>query len=522
VLAATKAASARRRSNSHLNGTAPPRLRKDPEEPIQRGARLAASPVGRSGAGARRGRRALLQSNSVNQPRQWRLWRRSGRFRLGGLVQNSLVYTAGRGLRMSLGFLTWLAAARLYPASQVGIATSAISAMMLCGQIGILGIDLAVVALFPEHHRRPAPLIDTAITVAVIASLLCGLIFVGIAAAGLHSLRVLATNPVYTALFLTLTALCAAWWVMDQTGVALRRSDHVLVRALADGSLTITGVAVLGILGMTGAGSILLAWVAAAIAACTIGLLQINRATGGYRFRPRLDRPLTRRLLIVGLPNFALSASDMAPGLILPLVAAAALSTRAAAYWYAVWMMAFAAYTIPMSFGLHLFAEIADQFSEVAVHCRRALRTGVAFGSAATAVLVVLGPVLLQFLGPAYAAHGVTPLRLAALAVVPMVFMKTYLFACRALRLIAEGTVAATVSGVLAVGLAIPTAKAFGLPGIAEAWLATQLLSALWAVFRLRALTAGGGRSPRPQPTSSEAALTPARTEPVASPSGVV
>jgi O-antigen/teichoic acid export membrane protein len=423
---------------------------------------------------------------------------------------------------MSMGFFTWLAAARLYPASQVGIATSAISAMTLCGLIGILGVDLAVVALFPEHRDRPAQLIDTAITVAVIASACCALIFVGIAAAGLHSLRVLASNPVDTALFLVLTALCAAWWVMDQTGVALRRSDHVLVRALADGSLTILGVAVLGIIGVTEAGAILSAWVAA-IVACTMGLVQISRATGGYRFRPRLGRRLTSRLLRVGLPNFALTASDTAPGLILPIVAATALSTRFAAYWYAVWMMAFAAYTIPMSFGLHLFAEIADESSEVAMHSRRALRSGIAFGSVATVALVVLGPIFLRFLGPAYALHGAVPLRLAALAVVPMVVTKTYLFACRALRLIAEGTLAATVSGVLAVGLAIPGARAFGLSGIAEAWLAAQLLSAAWAGFRLRSLIGDKPRSHRSHDAPpTDPALTPARTPPIASPPSVL
>jgi len=210
--------------------------------------------------------------------------------------------------------------------------------------------------------------------------------------------------------------------------------------------------------------------------------------------------------------------------LILPIVAATALSTRFAAYWYAVWMMAFAAYTIPMSFGLHLFAEIADESSEVAMHSRRSLRSGIAVGSAATVALVVLGPILLHFLGPAYASHGVTSLRLAALAVVPMVFTKTYLFACRALGLIAEGTVAATVSGVLAVGLAIPGARAFGLSGIAEAWLAAQLLSALWAGFRLRSLIGDKTPSHRPQRStpSTDPDLTPARTPPVASPPSVL
>jgi O-antigen/teichoic acid export membrane protein len=307
---------------------------------------------------------------------------------------------------MSVGFLTWLAAARLYPAAQVGIASSAISAMMLCGMVGILGVDMALVALFPEYRRRPAVLIDNAITIAVIAAFLSALVFVGIAAAGLHSLHVLAANPVDTALFVTLTTLSGAWWVMDQSAVALRRSDHVLIRALADGSTTIAGVVLLGALGLTTAGSVLAAWVAAGVVACTLGLIQISRATGRYRYRPRLERKLTRRLLKVGLPNFALTASDSAPGLILPLIAVTLVSPRAAAYWYAAWMMAYAAYQISYSFGVHLFAEIAGNVSEVARHSRQSIRSGLACSAVATVGLVVIGPFVLRLLGPAYATHG--------------------------------------------------------------------------------------------------------------------
>lgn len=387
---------------------------------------------------------------------------------------------------MSVGFLTWLAAARLYPASQVGIAASAISAMMLCGVVGILGIDMALVVLFPEHRDRPARLINTAITIAMIASCVCALVFVGIAAAGLRALHVLGSNPVDTALFVVLTVLCGAWWMMDQTSVALRHSGQVLVRALVDGTLTITGVAVLGAVGPKTAGSILAAWVAAAVVALSMGYAQINRAVGDYKFRPRMSRKLSRQLIRIGLPNSALTAADMAPGLILPIVAAAALSTRAAAYWYAAWMMAFAAYQISWSFGLHLFAEIAGDEAEIGRHSRQSLRSGLAVSAAATVVLVSVGPLVLRILGSAYASHGTNALRLAALAAIPMCVVKSYLFACRALNRLTEGTLAASLTGALALGLAIPGAYAFGLSGIAGAWLATQVLGAVWAGWRLR------------------------------------
>jgi O-antigen/teichoic acid export membrane protein len=405
------------------------------------------------------------------------------------LLRNSLAFSAGTVVRMSLGFFTWLAAARLYAPSQVGAAATAIAAMMLCIEAGLLGVDLALVAIFPAHRKRPAPLINNAITLAGITAGVGSLLFVALAAADFRALHLLVANPGNAALFISLTVLGAAWWLMDQTAVSLRRSDQVLVRALVAGPVTLVGVAALGAAGYATASAILVAWLVAAVAACAIGLVQIGRVVGGFRLRPRLRKSLSRRLVSAGLPNFALSAADNAPGLILPIIAAQVISPRAAAFWYVVWMMALAAYMVPASFGLHLFAEISDQPSELATHSRYQLRSGVLFAAAATIGLITVGPFVLSALGPAYASHGTTPLRIAALAAVPMVVMKSYLFTCRATSRIREGTIAAAISGVIAVGLAIAGARSLGLPGMAAAWLAVQSVAALWAGFRLRTLT---------------------------------
>jgi O-antigen/teichoic acid export membrane protein len=275
---------------------------------------------------------------------------------------------------------------------------------------------------------------------------------------------------------------------MDQAAVALRRSDQVLLRAVVAGLLTLAGVVAFGAAGVATAREILVAWVVAALAACVIGFIQISRATGGYRFRPRLPGALTRRLLSVGVPNFALTAADNAPGLILPIVVAGALSARAAAFWYVAWMMALAAYTVPISFGLHLFAEISDTPLELVRHLRDSLRLGIPVAGVATVGLVTLGPLVLSILGSGYADHGSTPLRLVALAAMPMVVTKSYLAVCRGTGRIREGTVFAGIVGTAAVCLALWAAQAFGLSGIAATWLTVQVIAAVGAAVRLRTL----------------------------------
>jgi O-antigen/teichoic acid export membrane protein len=404
------------------------------------------------------------------------------------LAMNGIALSAGTMVRLGIGFLTWLVAARLYSTSTVGMAAAAISAMFLCVQVGTLGIDLALIALYPRNREHPARLLDTGITLGTATALVTGLLFIGLSSAGLHSLHVLAANPAYASLFLLLTVLGAGWWIMDQTSVALRRSDQVLLRAIVAAAITLIGVAIFGGLGWDTAAAILTSWAAAALVACAVAVLQVSRAARAYRFRPRFARQLVRSLVVVGLPNFAMTAADTAPGLVLPIVAAEVLSPRAAAFWYVVWMMSLAAYTIPIAFGLNLFAEAAGAPSRLADHVRDGFRVAIPLATAATVALAALGPFILSFLGRSYQANGATPLRIMALAAVPMVVTKVYLATCRAIGRMLEGTVVAAVAGFVAVSAGAIAASGFGLSGIAVAWLSVQVVAAVGTGVRLRVL----------------------------------
>jgi O-antigen/teichoic acid export membrane protein len=432
------------------------------------------------GIGTRGGVRTLTGRRRVLEPL-------AGRRRLS-LAMNGIALSAGTMVRLGIGFLTWLVAARLYSTSQVGMAAAAISAMLLCVQVGTLGVDLALIALYPRYQEHPARLLDTGITLGTATALATGLLFVGLSSAGLHSLHVIASDPLYASLFLLLTALAAGWWIMDQTSVALRRSDQVLLRAIVAAAVTLIGVSVCGGLGWDTAAAILASWALAALVACAIALLQVSRAAHAYRFRPRFARRLVRSLIGVGLPNFAMTAADTAPGLVLPIVAAEVLSTQAAAFWYVVWMMSVAAYTIPTAFGLNLFAEAAGAPSRLADHVRDGFRAAIPLAAAATVALAALGPIVLSILGASYRANGAAPVRIMALAAVPMVVTKVYLATCRATGRMLEGTVVAGVAGIAAVGACAVAASGFGLTGIAVAWLSVQVVTAVGTGLRLRVL----------------------------------
>src|SRR5579862_892619 len=74
----------------------------------------------------------------------------------GSLFGTTLI-TAG------IGFGYWWSAARLYPAAAVGFSSAAISAMMLLGSGGIVGLGTLLVGELPRQPGKEASLISAAL-----------------------------------------------------------------------------------------------------------------------------------------------------------------------------------------------------------------------------------------------------------------------------------------------------------------------------------------------------------------------
>src|SRR5215216_7951008 len=87
-------------------------------------------------------------------------------------LRNSLALILGRFSSSGLGFLTWLITARLFDTAEVGIASGIISAMMLCVQLALLGLNSAFVTFYPKYRQHPSILLNTALNIVSIAAFL--------------------------------------------------------------------------------------------------------------------------------------------------------------------------------------------------------------------------------------------------------------------------------------------------------------------------------------------------------------
>lgn len=415
---------------------------------------------------------------------------------------NSVALILGRFASSGLGFLTWMIIARLYVPSEMGIASGLVSAMMLLVQLSMLGIGAAFIARLPHHPHRSARLLDTSLNIVSALALISAGGFILLSSWFFHELRIVADQPGYAFLFLGMVLFGTLYTLMDHFSIAIRRSDQVLSRNVLHGVVAILAAGAFPLLFQSSTSIfIIFSWTLAGLGSCALGLVQLWRSMSRYIFRLSIDRQMAKELVATGLPNYLLTMSERAPNWILPILVTEMLSPADNARWYTVWMMAWVVFQIPISIGQNLFADVARHPDKLKSSIRYSHRTSLILGSLAAVGVLIFAPLMLSLLGKEYAAIGTLPLRIISLAVYPVVFIQAYYAVCRGVSRLFEATMTGLISGIVGVAAAITMGMAYGLPGMAIAWLITQSMAGLWAMWRTRYLVR---HSPASSPSSDE------------------
>jgi O-antigen/teichoic acid export membrane protein len=392
----------------------------------------------------------------------------------------------------AFGQVTWLLAARLSTPHDVGIASAYMSGAVLCAQISMLGLGSAVIVLLPRHRSDGAVLLRTLLTAVAAAGLVAGAVFLLVAVTSLRELGSFVSDPRAALLVMLMAVVLPAALMFDQSAVALRRADGVLVRSVASGFARVVLIvlqwAVASSHALT-ALSMTLAWFGATLLACAMGNSQMARIVKGFSFRPSLHPEFVRKGLTIGLPNHFVSLAILAPGLVLSILVTELLSPSANAYWYIAWMLAGIVFVVPSSNGLALFAEITNHPERRRQRSLQSIRTSLLFGLPVAVCLGVAANWAMPLLGDGYEA-GITPVRVLIAGVVPMTFLETYVANCRALHNLREPGITCAIGGAATIMAAAFGGLTFGLNGVAAAWLAVQCVIGLWAALRLKSMLA--------------------------------
>src|SRR5947209_6656395 len=135
------------------------------------------------------------------------------------LNAGSIVGTTG--VTGVLGFAYWWLAARLFPPEAVGLASAAVSAMMLLGMLCIVGLGTLLIGELPRQPGKEASLISSALILVGGIGGGVGILFAVVAAGISTDFQALRASVQDIALFAAGVALTAITLVLDQALIGL-------------------------------------------------------------------------------------------------------------------------------------------------------------------------------------------------------------------------------------------------------------------------------------------------------------
>ena len=300
------------------------------------------------------------------------------------LFLNTYLLVAIRLLGTGLGFLFWALAARIVTADEVGIASGAISATLLLGGLGQLGLGYGLVRHL-AHSDDPSGLINFSLLLSGLAGLGLALLFlvsVTIFSPALLTLRSsLVSGFTFVALVLSTTLSQLLHWVF----LAKRQLVFSLMKQTIQAVSAIILLLILQSL-VSGYASVITAY----MLATAIGLgfsicvfLPIVQPDYGVRMRPWMS--LRSSFTSYSFTNHVADQFQRAPNTLIPLIAIQQMGPRAGAYFFVAWTIGTGTSAWAGSISESLFAEGANAPAIASKYLFRALKLGILMTSGITA-----------------------------------------------------------------------------------------------------------------------------------------
>jgi O-antigen/teichoic acid export membrane protein len=381
-----------------------------------------------------------------------------------GSLFGATVFTVG------FGALYWALATRMFPASAVGLAAAAVSAMLLIGQFATFGLGTLLIGELSQHEGSERSLIYSAATIAGVVGALLGAAFIVAASSLVPDLQAL-NHPAGVVTFAIGVGVTAAGYVLDQAFVGLLRGGLQLLRNIVAsiGKLVVLViVAALGVTLLQPAGaSIFLTWVIGGAASMAL-ILAVPRSSSGPA-RPLWHVP--EGLAALAVRHHLFNLSILAPGLLLPLVVTAVMSAEANAYFYIAYMTISLGWALPAALATALYASGARDVEALSPRVRLAFWLCMAAGVALVLFMLVGAAPVLSIFGEAYADRAAGLLRILAFGIFPITINSLYVPIARIERRFLQGTVLMGLGMIIEFIFVIVGAEKAGLDGIGVGWL---------------------------------------------------
>jgi O-antigen/teichoic acid export membrane protein len=393
------------------------------------------------------------------------------------ILQNSLLLMASAGLTAGIGFLFWALVAHLYSSTQIGLATTLLSAVSLISFLSTFGFGSTMIR-FQAHGAARHRQVSMMLALVATASLLLGTGYVLAVKLISPDLAFIRDKPVYALILIGFCVFATINLVTDSVFLAARRAEY---NTLVDGiiqSLTklvppafAVGMGAMGIVAASGTGYVV----------ATLASLYFMHRKLGFRFAFRLGGTRIRETASYSATTHFSSLLNLIPQLALPIIVLRWLGPDDVTYYYLSSQIAALLSTGSYAIGDALFSEGAHDPEQLRGLMKRSAKIMTAVMVPGVAAVIVVREPLLSLFGSKYPAHAQALLAVLALGALAVAF---HTWASSALRimgrmkpLLGSNIVYLVATLALALGFAHR-----GLNWVGWAWALGNLASGLFAV----------------------------------------
>jgi O-antigen/teichoic acid export membrane protein len=375
-----------------------------------------------------------------------------------------------------LGAAFWLIAARNFTPDAVGVASAAVSAMMLLGYLATVGLGTLLMGELPrrdEHHRG---LLNAALAVSGAIGVVLGLGFAFVAPLVSSDLGPLSETWLAALVFAAGVGLTGLAGVLDQALIGLMRGGLQLIRNVAFSVVKLVALILAGLfIANPGGVWIYTAWTAGiALSLAAMGRFYMRRGEDGLW--PRFG--LLGEMRVDAATHHIYNLSIRTPDLILPLIVVSMLSATANANFYIAWMIASFGFMVPVSLSSVLYAVGSGNPHRLFERYRLSVALSASLGLAANLILLVAGGPILSLFGASYEQQALGTLHILALGVFPETIKAHYLSISRVERRISK-TIPLVIGGtILELAGALAGGSLGNLAWVAAGWLGAVCVEA--------------------------------------------
>jgi O-antigen/teichoic acid export membrane protein len=395
------------------------------------------------------------------------------------LLRGAYSLLANTAVTSMLGMVFWVAAARLYTTVEVGRDTVLISVMIELSTICQLNMGNGIARFLPDFGAHSARALATVYVLTAAVALVVGAAFILIAPGVSYQLSYLGDESTLALGFLAALMLWGLFTLQDAALTATRQAPLIPVK---NGVFGILKLAALPALLAAGAiNGIFLAWaLPTALLLIPVNLLVFRRAIpshlAGGTSESSIARIGPRRVVRFLAQDYLASIFTQATLTVLPLLVIAILGSQQSAYFAMPFTIVLAFDTFAYSACSSLVVEATLQQGNLRTLTSVFMRRVLALLMPTAALLALAAPLVMLPFGHAYAEHGSGALRLLLCGSVFRALIALFSAVSRAQgRGVRLGLVEFALL-VLVLGAAVPLAHAYGIEGVAAAWLGANAI----------------------------------------------